>query len=124
MSHERIGMARLQTDKRLEIVTGALVDRKAEAVDVLDLRGRTIIADYFVLASGSSNIHIRSIVDGVIQKMKKRGQRADRVEGYGEARWVLVDFGDVVLHVFAPEEREFYDLEALWRATEERLTAR
>jgi ribosome-associated protein len=110
-------MTKLDSDKRLQIVQEAVEERKAENVEVLDLRERTLIADYFILASGTSNMHIKSVVDGVIEKMKKKGQRADRVEGYTEAKWVLVDYGDVVLHVFAPEEREFYDLESLWRAT-------
>src|SRR3990170_4213843 len=98
-------MEKLDTDRKLEIVRDAVTDRKAENVDVLDLREKSIIADYFVLASGTSNIHIRAIVEGVIEKMKKHGERADRVEGYLEARWVLLDYGDVVVHVFAPEER-------------------
>ncbi|MEN6521516.1 MAG: ribosome silencing factor [Armatimonadota bacterium] len=117
-------MTNLETDKRLEIVRNAVVDQKAENVEVIDLRDRTIIADYFVLASGTSNVHIRAIVDKTLERMKEQGQRADRVEGYSEAKWVLVDYGDVVLHVFAPEERDFYDLESLWRATEERLAAK
>jgi len=117
-------MKKLDTEKKLKIVRNALIDRKAEDVQVLDLRNRTLIADYFVVATGTSGVHIRSVVDGVIEKMKGQGERADRVEGYAEANWVLVDYGDVVLHVFAPEEREFYDLESLWRATAERLAAR
>ena len=110
-------MTKLETDNKLEIVRDAAIDRKAENVEVLDLRNKSLIADYFVVASGTSGVHIRSIVDGVLENMKKHKVRADRIEGYSEGRWVLVDYGDVVLHVFAPEEREFYDLEALWRAT-------
>jgi ribosome-associated protein len=117
-------MTKLETGERLKIVEDALEDRKAEDVSVLDIRGRTLLADYFVIACGTSNIHIRSVVDGVVEKMKKQGQRPERVEGYTEAKWILVDFGDVVVHVFAKEEREFYDLETLWKATEERLGAR
>ena len=117
-------MTKLDTDRRLQIVKDAIDERKAENVEVIDLRDRTLIADYFVLASGTSNVHIKSVVDGVIEKMKKQGQKADRIEGYTEAKWVLVDYGDVVLHVFAPEEREFYDLESLWRATAEGRAAR
>lgn len=117
-------MTKLETEKRFEIIHNAVIDQKAVDVEALDLREMTLIADYFIVASGTSNIHIRSIVDKVVEKMKEQGQRADRVEGYTEAKWVLVDYGDVVLHVFAPEEREFYDLESLWRATEERLAAK
>ena len=117
-------MAKLDTERKLQIVRNAIEDRKAETIDVLDLRERTLIADYFVLASGTSNVHIKGIVDKIIEDMKKHGVRADRVEGYAEAKWVLVDYGDIVVHVMAPEEREFYDLESLWRATAERLAAR
>ncbi len=123
-AHESEDMTALDTDSKLDIVRNALVDRKAEETEVIDMRERTIVADYFVLASGTSNTHIRSIVDGVVEQMKAQGVRAARVEGYPEARWVLVDYGDVVLHVFAPEERKFYDLESLWRATAERRDAK
>lgn len=112
-------MTKPDTDQKLSIVKEAVDARKAENMEVLDLRGRTLVADYFILASGTSNVHIKAVADGVIEKMKEHGLRADRVEGYAEAKWVLVDYGDVVLHVFAQEEREFYDLESLWRATEE-----
>lgn len=117
-------MTKLETEEKLNLVKDAVEDRKAENVEVLDLRERTLIADYFVLASGTSNVHIRGIVDSVLDKMKGRGERAARIEGYAEGRWVLLDYGDVVLHVFAPEEREFYDLETLWRATAEKLASR
>jgi ribosome-associated protein len=82
---------------------------------------RTLIADYFVIASGTSNTHIKAITDGLVVEGKQRGIRKDRVEGYSEARWVLVDYGDVVVHIMAPEEREFYDLESLWKETAARL---
>ena len=113
---------KLETAKKLEIVREAIDERKAENVEVLDLTDRTLIADYFVVASGTSNVHIKGIADGVIKKMREHKVHADRVEGYTQAKWVLVDYGDVVVHVFATEEREFYDLETLWRATAERLT--
>lgn len=116
-------MPNLELDKKLELVKNTLEDRKAESVDVIDLRGKTLIADYFVLANGTSNVHIRSIADGVLEKMKAQGARAERVEGYKDAKWILADFGDIVLHVFAAEEREFYDLESLWRATEKTRAA-
>lgn len=116
-------MTIVETDKKLEMVLATLEDRKAEAVQTIDLQGRTLIADYFVLASGTSNVHIRAIVDGAMEKLKKEGQRAASVEGYTDAKWVLVDFGDIVLHVFAAEEREFYNLESLWKATEEHRAA-
>jgi ribosome-associated protein len=118
-------MTKLDTETKLQIIKDIVEGRKAENIEVIDLQGRTLIADYFVLASGTSNVHIKAIVDKVVEDMKKEhGVRAHRVEGYSEAKWVLVDFGDVVLHVLANEEREFYDLESLWRVAEEKLAAR
>lgn len=75
------------------------------------------MADFFVIASGTSNTHIRAITDGLIVDGKQRGLRKDHVEGYKDARWVLVDYGDIVVHIFAPEERGFYDIESLWKQT-------
>ena len=86
-------------------------------MEVIGLHERTLIADYFIVCSGTSNIHIRSIADGLVIDGKKEGIRKDGVEGYAEAKWVLVDYGDIVIHIFAPEEREFYDIESLWRET-------
>jgi ribosome-associated protein len=117
-------MTKLDTDSKLEIIQNAIEDIKAEDVNVIDLRDKTIMADYFVLATGTSNIHIRSIVDKVLEKMKASKIRADRIEGYAEGQWVLVDYGDIVVHVFAQEVREFYDLESLWQATAEKLAPR
>ena len=100
----------------------ALEDRKAISVEAIDLRGKTIIADYFLLCTGTSRTHIQAIADGVSRIMKDNGMRCGRREGYTQARWVLLDYADIVLHVFAEDEREFYDLESLWRSTATRLT--
>jgi ribosome-associated protein len=117
-------MTKLDTESKLEIIQKAIDDIKAEDVSIIDLRDKTIMMDYFVLATGTSNVHIRSIVDKILEKMKAQGERADRIEGYAEGQWVLVDYGDIVVHVFAQEIREFYDLESLWQATTERLAPR
>jgi ribosome-associated protein len=114
-------MAILDTEEKLKIVLDAIEDKKAEDVKVVDLTGLTLIADYFIICSGTSNTHIRSIVDGIIEKMKDQGVKDKRTEGYSQARWVLLDYGDIVIHVFAPEEREYYDIESLWKKTAERL---
>ena len=89
-------------------------------MQTIDLRGRTLIADYFLLCTGTSRTHIHAIVDGVVSAMRDRGMRCGQREGYTQARWVLLDYGDVVVHVFAEDERGFYDLEALWRDVEAR----
>lgn len=104
----------MDSKEKLEIVCNALDERKAIDVNVLDVNGRTHMTDYMVVCSGTSNIHIRAIAERVIEVMKKAGIKGTRMEGIQEARWVLMDFGDVVVHVFDPEDREFYQLEQFW----------
>lgn len=115
-------MTTIDTEKKLEILKDAIEDKKAEDIEVIDLRSRSLMADYFVIACGTSNVHIRSIADNAIDKMRAAGARQTHNEGYKEAKWILVDFGDLILHVFAREERDFYDLESLWKATEQALS--
>ena len=97
-------------------------DKKAVDVEVMDLGGKTLMADYFILCTGTSRAHVHAIVDGVAEAMKEHGIRGGRREGYTQARWVLLDYGDVIVHIFAEDERKFYDLESLWRGTADRLS--
>ncbi len=97
-----------------KIAANAALDKKAENVVILDVRGLTSYADYFVVASGSSDRQVTAIADSVEEKMKKSGHRTIGVEGYTRGHWVLLDFGDVVAHVFYEEARAFYDIEGLW----------
>ncbi|MDR5684242.1 MAG: ribosome silencing factor [Armatimonadota bacterium] len=101
---------------RARIAARAAEDRRAEDVVVLDLREQTLITDYFVIATGQTNIQIRAIADGVEEALAASGARLLRREGTERGRWLLLDFGDVVVHVFGPEERKFYRLERLWGA--------
>lgn len=101
---------------RASIAARAAQDRKADDVVVLDLRGQTLITDYFVIATGETDIQIRAIADGVEEALTGSGARLLRREGTERGRWLLLDFGDVVVHVFGPEERKFYRLERLWTA--------
>jgi ribosome-associated protein len=114
-------LTKLETERKLEIVRRLLEEKKAEEIEVIDLRGRTLIADFFVICSGTSNTHIKAIADGLLADGKNEGLRKEHVEGYAQARWILVDYGDVVAHIFAREEREYYDIESLWKATEAKL---
>jgi ribosome-associated protein len=88
-------------------------DRRAEDVVVLDLRGQTLVTDYFVICTGTSRVQIRAIVEAAAQVLAEAGSHGVR-EGDEAAQWVLLDYGDVVVHVFGPEARAFYRLERLW----------
>jgi len=90
------------------------LDNKADDVVVLDLHGVTDMADYFIVASGTSNTHVRSVAEHVLEALQKQGIRAASVEGLTQGRWVLLDYVDFVVHVFHPSLRSFYQLERLW----------
>ena len=92
----------------------ALADRKAQDVVVLDLRGLSDAADFFVIASGTSDTHVRAVADHVLETLASVGVRAHHAEGLAQGRWALLDFVDFVVHVFHPTQRAFYQLERLW----------
>lgn len=96
------------------VVTAALDDMKGADVSVLDVRHLTSVTDTMVVVSGRSDRHVRSLADSVVQKAKAAGYRPLGVEGQASGEWVLVDLGDVVVHVMLPRAREFYNLEKLW----------
>ena len=100
----------------LRIVQAALEDMKAVNVKVIDVRGLTDVADSLVIASGTSDRHVRSIADRVIEQAKASGVRPLGTEGEREGEWVLVDLRDIIVHVMLPRVREFYALERLWEA--------
>lgn len=90
------------------------LDKKAKQIIVMDLNGMTAIADFFVLMSGDSDTQIKAIADHIVKELKGQKIRVYHKEGYNSLRWVLLDYVDVVVHVFKPETREFYGLERLW----------
>ena len=94
-------------------------DMKANDVVLLNLQGVTDMTDYFVIASGTSDTHVRSIGEHIIAEMKKEGVRVHHVEGVQQGRWVLLDFVDFVVHIFHPTLRSFYQIERLWSDAEE-----
>jgi len=96
----------------------ALEEKKAVDPVLLNVRGRTVMTDCFIITSGTSRIHIQALVDAVVEKLKDNGVRSKRVEGYSEAAWVLLDYGDVVVHIMAQDQRDFYRLEAYWSGAE------
>jgi ribosome-associated protein len=105
------------------LILGALDDMKALEVKVLDVRGLTDIADYMVIASGTSDRHVRSVAQRVVEKTKEAGFRPHGLEGLKDGDWVLIDLNEMIVHVMLPRVREFYGLEKLWDLTAKR-TAR
>ena len=97
-----------------QIVVEALEELKAQDIHVIDVRGKTSVTDVMVIASGTSNRHVKALADNVIERAKAHGVRPLGVEGEESAEWVLVDLGDVVVHVMLPRVRDFYNLEKLW----------
>jgi len=95
-------------------VVATLDDLKAQNIVALDVRGLTSITDYMVIASGTSSRHVKSLASNMIDTLKKAGHGSSGMEGEIESEWVLVDFGDVIVHLMLPQAREFYNLEGLW----------
>jgi len=104
-----------ELDERILGALQAANDKKALELVVLDLREIASFTDYFVIVSGNNERQVQAISDEVFEKLKKSGTAAARVEGYKSAEWILLDYGDFIVHVFLDKARKFYDLERLWR---------
>lgn len=100
----------------LETVIASLDDSKAENIVSIDIQGKSSLGDYMVVASGRSHRHVAALADHLIKALKDAGLGTPRVEGLSNADWVLIDGGDVIVHIFRPEVREFYNLEKMWQA--------
>ena len=98
------------------LIADAAAEKKARGVVRLDIRQKTSIADYFVICEGDTDRQVRAITDSIIAACKARGLRPLRIAGYEEGSWVVLDFATVIVHVFFPGERSYYDLESLWRS--------
>lgn len=107
----------MDSDQKFDLIRTSLEDKKAIDMVVMDLRGKTLIADFFIVCTGTSKIHCRALADGLLETMKHNGIKGVRSEGYEQGTWILLDYGDVVVHIFAQEEREHYNLEDLWAKT-------
>lgn len=104
----------LDSKALVDKIVAAMEDKKARDISIIDIHDITIIADYFVICSGTSSTHIKAIADEVDFKLAEMGLEAHHKEGYDSARWILLDYADVVIHVFHQEDRGFYNLERLW----------
>ena len=102
--------------KMIDIVLQSLDDAKAEQTVAIDIAGKSSLADFMVVTSGRSNRHVSAVADQVMKAMRDNGFSKPRVEGLPHADWVLVDGGDVIVHIFRPEVREFYNIEKMWQA--------
>jgi ribosome-associated protein len=104
----------LNTLELAHTIVNTLEDKKGEDIVLIDLQGVAVFTDYFVIATGTSDRMLNSLADAAREAVKKTYQLNGREEGQASDGWLVVDFGDVVLHLFAPEEREYYQLEELW----------
>jgi ribosome-associated protein len=100
----------------LKLVLDCLDDAKAEDVVSIDLKGKTSIGDHMVVASGRSQRHVGAVADQLVKRLKSEGHGRARIEGAPHCDWVLIDTGDIIVHIFRPEVREFYNLEKMWSA--------
>lgn len=121
---DRAKLAAIRTASLKKIVIDALDDMKALEVKVLDVRGLTDVADTMVIASGTSDRHVRSVAKNVVEKTKAAGFRPHGVEGQQDSDWVLIDLHEMIVHVMLPRTREFYGLEKLWDMTATKRAAR
>ena len=112
--------ARISVDdavsRAIKTVLASLEDSKAENIVSIDIQGKSSLGDYMVVASGRSHRHVSAVADHLLKALKDAGLGMARVEGLSGADWVLIDSGDIIVHVFRPEVREFYNLEKMWRA--------
>ncbi len=104
-----------QSKELARLAIQALEDKKAEDIAIIDISEVSVLADYFIIASGSNRNQIQAITDNVEELLGKNGTFVKQIEGYDTANWVLMDFGDIIVHVFDRENRLFYDLERIWR---------
>lgn len=104
------------TSKEMTTITiKALEDKKAEEIRIIDISEVSILADYFIIANGGNRNQIQAMTDSVEEALGRQGCHVRQIEGYETANWVLMDFGDIIVHLFDKENRLFYDLERIWR---------
>ncbi|MGH7539695.1 MAG: ribosome silencing factor, partial [Gemmatimonadota bacterium] len=103
-----------ELSEELLVAVDASLERNARAAIALDLRGLSDVADFFLIASGDSDTHTRAISENILDRMRAAGHRPVGIEGQSAGRWILIDFVELVVHVFLPQVRDFYQLERLW----------
>lgn len=104
-----------KSKEMLKLAVKALEDKKGEDIRIIDIREVSVLADYFIIASGSNTNQVQAMTDHVEGEFGKAGYPCRQVEGYQSANWILMDYGDIIVHAFCKEDRLFYDLERIWR---------
>lgn len=104
-----------QSKEMTHLAVAALEDKKASDVKIIDIEHISTLADYFIIASGTNRNQVQAMADSVEEALSKAGYEPKQIEGYQNANWILMDYGDIVLHLFDEENRLFYDLERIWR---------
>lgn len=104
-----------QEKEMVKLAIKALEDKKGENIRIIDIREVSVLADYFIIASGSNANQVQAMTDNVEEILGKAGYEPRQIEGYRSANWILMDYGDIIVHVFCREDRLFYDLERIWR---------
>ena len=104
-----------QSKEMAKLAYEALEEKMAEEVSLIDISDITVLADYFLIASGKNANHVQALADEVDEKLGRAGYTERQIEGYQTANWILLDYKDIVVHIFSKEDRRFYDLERIWR---------
>ncbi len=104
-----------QAKEMVKIAYQALDDKKGEDIKIINLEGISVLADYFIIANGTNQSQVQALVDNVEEELHKAGYSLKQREGYSNGNWVLLDFGDIIVHIFDRDNRLFYDLERIWR---------
>ena len=108
-------MADQKSNEMVRLAYEALADKKAQDIKIINIEGVSVLADYFLIASGTNRNQVQAMADNVEEVLYKAGFPVKQTEGYNTANWVLMDYGDIIVHVFDSENRLFYDLERIWR---------
>ncbi len=108
-------MAEHAAKEMAKLAYEALSDKKAEDIKIINIEEVSVLADYFIIASGTNRNQVQALADNVEEELHKAGYPVKQTEGYRSANWILLDFGDIIVHVFDSENRVFYDLERIWR---------
>ena len=105
----------MNSKEMVKIAYEALSDKKGQDIKIIDIQSVSVLADYFIIADGSNPNQVQAMADNVEEELFKAGFEARQVEGYNTANWILMDYNDIIVHIFSREDRLFYDLERIWR---------